>query len=59
MTIAELGVDDAFRIGSIKHESTNNTCQSVTTTIRLEPIIDVADFYWIFPTQIGVTSIFS
>jgi hypothetical protein len=59
MTIAELGIDGAYRIGSIKHESTNNTCQSVLTTIRLEPIIDVADVYWTFPTELGVTSIFS
>jgi hypothetical protein len=59
MTIAELSVDGAYRIGSIKHESTNTTCQSVLTTMRLEPIIDVASVYWIFPTEIGVTSIFS
>ena len=59
LTIAELSVDGAYRIGKITHKSTNSTCQSVLTTWRLEPIIDVADFYWIFPTLIGQTSIFS
>jgi len=59
LTIAELGVDGAYRIGKISHESANDTCQSVLTTIRLEPIIDVADVYWIFPTELGVTSVFS
>jgi hypothetical protein len=59
MTITELGVDAAYRIGSIKHESTNSTCQSVMTTLRLEPVIDVSDVYWIFPTLIGQTSIFA
>lgn len=59
LTIAELSVDGAYRIGKISHESTNPTCQSVLTTIRLEPVIDVADVYWIFPTLIGQTSIFS
>jgi len=57
MTIAELGIDGAFRVGSIKHESTNDTCQSVLTTIRLEPMIEVSGTYWTFPTEIGVTSI--
>ena len=59
MTIAELNVDGAYRIGKIIHESTNLTCQSVLTTIRLEPIVDIADVYWVFPTEIGVTSILS
>ena len=57
MTIAELSVDGAYRIGSIKHESVNATCQSVLTTLRLEPITEVSGTYWTFPTEIGVTSI--
>lgn len=57
LAIAELNVDGAYRIGKIKHESIGDTCQQIVTTFRLEPIIDVADVYWVFPTLIGTTSI--
>ncbi len=55
LAIAALGIDSAFRVGSIKHES-GNTPQTVVTTVALEPVVDVASVYWIFPTELGVTS---
>lgn len=60
LTIAELGVDGAYRIGNIKHESLNDTCQAVVSTFILEPVVDsVQTVVWTFSTEIGVTSIFA
>jgi len=57
LTIAELSVDGAYRIGKITHESINSTCQSVISTFRLEPVTETSGTYWTFTTEIGVTSI--
>lgn len=60
LVIARLSIDGAFRVGNIKHESMNSTCQSVMTTLTFEPVVDaVVGDYWIFPTLIGQTSIFA
>jgi len=59
LIISSLGVDGAFKIGKIKHESSSASGQSVTTTLIVEPIVEVSDVYWEFPTEIGVTSIFA
>ncbi len=60
LLLEEQEVDGAYRIGSIKQASRGDeTCQEVVTTITLEPVEDVADVYWIFPTLIGLTSYFS
>ena len=59
LAIAELGIDGAYRVGSIQHQSTGKTCQTVMTTITLEPVVEVTGTYWTFPTQIGVSSNFA
>ncbi len=58
LLIDALVIDDAFRIGSIKHKS-GDSVQTVVTMITLEPVVNVAAVYWTFPTQIGGTSYFA
>lgn len=57
LAIARLGIDDDFRVGMIEHEWLEPTGQAVLTTWRMEPFFEISG-YWIFTTQIGVTSVF-
>lgn len=59
LTLTKLGLDSAYRIGNITHESTSPTCQTVLTTLTLEPVVDVSDVYWVFPVLIGTETYFA
>jgi len=54
--IPTLGIDDDYRIGAIRHESLNPTCQAVRTTWKTEPFSDLSAF-WIHPSEIGIETI--
>ena len=56
LTVAKLGINADFMIGGIDHEW-NGGSQSIKTTWHLEPGT-IADTFWIFPTTIGVKSVF-
>jgi hypothetical protein len=58
--IAELGINDSFRIGQIHDEWLSENGQKILTTYKLEPVIGIiTSDTWIFPTSIGVTSNFA
>ena len=59
LTIPTLGISvAAYRVGLVEHRWMNENGQDVLTRIRTEPYADLSA-YWIFPTKIGTTSIFS
>lgn len=59
VSIAELGIDDAYRIGSLREEWLSENGQVVRSTISLEPIVNIiTGDLWTFTTQIGETSRF-
>lgn len=57
LTVTKLGIDDLFKVGLVEEAWITDNGQAVRTTWRLEPFLDTSG-YWIFTTQIGVTSIF-
>ncbi len=57
LVLPDYGIDDEYRVGMIEHEWLDRAGMTVRTTLRSEFAITV-DGYWMFPTQVGVTSIF-
>lgn len=57
VAITKLGVDAGFKVGMIEEAWITDNGQAVRTTWGLEPFLDTSG-YWIFTTQIGVTSVF-
>lgn len=58
LSIEALGIDFAYRVGAVKHQWLSQNGQDVLTTLTLEPVISSSEVYWVFPTEIGVSSIF-
>lgn len=58
LTIAKKGVNDAYRVGKIYHRTVSETCQHVETELTLEPFRQYAAGVWIFPVQMGITTVF-
>lgn len=49
LTMPTLGINsESYRVSGIIHESRNDTCQSMMTTVYLEPYISFENF-WTFP----------
>ena len=48
--------DERYQVGSIEHSSLDENLQSFRTVVQLEPSREL--FYWKFPVQIGIDSIF-
>jgi hypothetical protein len=59
LTVADIGIDANYRIGHIEHEWIDEVGQVIRTTWKLEPYIDIGGSYWVFSTQIGITSRFA
>jgi len=58
VNIAPLQIDDDFKVGMIEHRWLSENGQSVQTKITFEPRATFADgAYWVFPTNIGTTSV--
>lgn len=58
VNIAALQINDNFKVGMIEHRWLSENGQSVQTRITFEPRADfVNGSYWVFPTNIGTTSI--
>lgn len=56
---AKLGIAaNDYRVGYIEHKWLNSNGQAVLTTWKLETTPDIVGGYWVFPTQIGTSSIF-
>lgn len=57
LTVENLDIDKAYRIGAISTEWLNDNGQDVLTTLKLEEIIDTSTVgYWVFSTNLGTTS---
>lgn len=57
LTVAKKGINDDYDVSYIEHEFVGEAGQAVLTRIKLEVTEDLSG-YWVFPTQIGVTSVF-
>jgi len=55
LDISELGISGDYLVGAIRHRWTAG--KGATTTIRFEPVFDYTSNYWIFTTEVGVSSI--
>ena len=57
LVLPDYGIDDEFRLGMVEHEWLDPAGMVVRTTWRSELAV-ILDSYWMFPTQIGLTSVF-
>lgn len=57
VTIAKKSINDDFRVGYLETNWLTPNGQEVETIVGTETFLDVEDF-WVFPTRLGITSIF-
>ena len=58
LDLPNAGISDDFRLGRIEHKWLDSNGQSVRTDWKFETFENINENVWVFPTRVGVSSIF-